>query len=502
MPRKPSFPSYPRKPHASGRARITLAGRAVYLGPFGGPESWSEYERLLAEWRAAQVQAATPVAPPTADGPVRTVGDLIARFWVHAQGHYRTPGGQPSTELAEYRKTLQPLRKLYSRLPIRDFGPVALQTVLRAMADGSWLDPKAKAERERQGFKTRLCRGVANRRISRIKRVWKWAASQQLIPYVLYDALRTLPGLPAGRGLAVEHAEIPPVPEEDLAATLPYLSPSALALVRFQLLTSCRPGEAVALRPCDLVKTERVEIARGVVLNTGGKVWVYRPETHKSAHRGHQRVILVGPQAQALLAPLLVGLGPEDHVFSPARDQSARLAAMRQARKSKVPPSQRSRKKPRPERRPKDHWKVSAYDHHVRRACLLATATATVLEALKKTGPAGLAPADVTLADVPGVPGTKALLTRLVRRGLAEQLGKRNDPDVRWRITPAGLAADLRPAECWHPHQLRHNAATRLVEQFGWETARIVLGHKSLAATRIYALDNLRQAAEAVAQVG
>jgi integrase len=38
----------------------------------------------------------------------------------------------------------------------------------------------------------------------------------------------------------------------------------------------------------------------------------------------------------------------------------------------------------------------------------------------------------------------------------------------------------------WHPHQLRHAAATEYERLYGWETARVLLGHHSLDATRIY----------------
>jgi integrase len=39
----------------------------------------------------------------------------------------------------------------------------------------------------------------------------------------------------------------------------------------------------------------------------------------------------------------------------------------------------------------------------------------------------------------------------------------------------------------WHPHQLRHNAATWLRKEFGLEVVRTVLGHRSAAITEIYA---------------
>ena len=39
----------------------------------------------------------------------------------------------------------------------------------------------------------------------------------------------------------------------------------------------------------------------------------------------------------------------------------------------------------------------------------------------------------------------------------------------------------------WHPHQLRHNAATNLRREHGIEIARIILGHRSPAITEVYA---------------
>jgi integrase len=39
----------------------------------------------------------------------------------------------------------------------------------------------------------------------------------------------------------------------------------------------------------------------------------------------------------------------------------------------------------------------------------------------------------------------------------------------------------------WHPHQLRHNAATRLREEFGLDVARVILGHRSPQVTDMYA---------------
>jgi integrase len=82
----------------------------------------------------------------------------------------------------------------------------------------------------------------------------------------------------------------------------------------------------------------------------------------------------------------------------------------------------------------------------------------------------------------------------------------RKQPGERYRVDSYGqaVATACRKAGCahWHPHQLRHNAATRLVEEFGWDIARIILGHRHLDATRIYGEDQLARAMEAVRKAG
>jgi integrase len=49
---------------------------------------------------------------------------------------------------------------------------------------------------------------------------------------------------------------------------------------------------------------------------------------------------------------------------------------------------------------------------------------------------------------------------------------------------------------------LRHNAATFLRKEFGLETARIILGHRSSAITEVYAEQDQQKAMEAIVQVG
>jgi integrase len=54
----------------------------------------------------------------------------------------------------------------------------------------------------------------------------------------------------------------------------------------------------------------------------------------------------------------------------------------------------------------------------------------------------------------------------------------------------------------WTPNQLRHNVATRFRKRFGIEVARILLGHRKLQTTEIYAEVDLQTARKAARKLG
>jgi integrase len=54
----------------------------------------------------------------------------------------------------------------------------------------------------------------------------------------------------------------------------------------------------------------------------------------------------------------------------------------------------------------------------------------------------------------------------------------------------------------WHPHQLRHSAATRFRREYGVDAAGVLLGHSSLAITGVYAEQDQTKAMRIMAKVG
>jgi len=91
-------------------------------------------------------------------------------------------------------------------------------------------------------------------------------------------------------------------------------------------------------------------------------------------------------------------------------------------------------------------------------------------------------------------------LARTRRRSPAKIPGERYDTDSYRRAIAYGCKRAGVPK--WHPHQLRHSAATQLRKEFGLDVARAVLGHSSPAVTEVYAELDLTKAAEAMERVG
>ncbi len=429
MPRLVSHsPSY-RLHKRSGQAVVTLAGRDFYLGRFGtrrtSPESWAKYDRLVGEWLAGGRR----VLADKSENDV-TIDELIDAYWTHAQTYYRRPDGSASDEQCCIKQGLRVLRRLYGETRAIDFGPLAFESVRDAMVRCEWV------------------RTSINKHMGRLRHMFKWAVSKELIPASVYQALATVPGLKAGRSDARESSPVRPVPDDIVERTLPYLSPTVAAMVQIQRLTGARPGEICMMRTCDIDRS--------------GATWLYKPATHKTAILGKEREIPIGPRAQRVLQPFLKLLNAQAYVFSPREAEADRREVRHRERKTPLNAGNApgTNKKHKPKWAPGDRYTTCTYRQSIQRAC--------------------------ERAFQPPPP-----------------LGRRDDESVRaWQ-------ARLSPEErlqvrkwqrqfLWHPHQLRHTRATEVRRQYGAEKARSLLGHATLSATEIYA-ERDQQAAREVA---
>ena len=432
-PRVPSL----RYHKASGRMFVVLSGRAIYCGRPDDPDTVSRYHRVVAEWLAAGRQI--PGDPKT-----MTIREMLGRFWAHAESYYRHRTDGRTKELDQFKLALRPLKELYADTPAKDFGPRALKTVRRKMIERGW------------------CRPYVNKQINRIRLVFKWAVSDELVPGEVVHALQAVPGLRKGRSDAGEPERVKPVPMEMVDAVQPFVSRQVWAMIQLQLLTGARAGEICRMRPCDIDQSGQASHGDA---GERSRVWLYQPEEHKTAWHGHERKIFIGPRAQKVLTPFLLR-DPESYCFCPAEAEGERRRRLSEERVTPLScgnvPGSNVRDDPK--RSAGERYTTCSYRRAIQRACEQAFPPPEPLARLDGE----------TLAQ------WKKRLTKAQKAELDA-----------WR-------KDHR----WHPHQLRHNAATELRKEFGLEAARIILGHRSAAITEVYAERNEQQAVAAVARVG
>ncbi len=329
------IPKY-RLHRPSGLAVVTVGGRDVYLGKHGSRESRDEYDRVVGEWLASR-----PARRAARPDDV-SVGELMLAYLAWADGYYRKDG-RPTSEPGNIRAALRPLRRLYGVTPARDFGPLALKAVRRSMIEAG------------------LCRNEVNKRAGQVTRMFRWAAEGEMVPASVHHGLRAVAGLRKGRSEARESEPVRPVPDADVDAIRPFVSRLVWAMVELLRLTGMRPGEVCRMRACDL--------------ETSGRRWVYRPESHKTQHHGRPREVPIGPRAREVLRPWLRG-DASAYLFSPAEAVAEMRAEARARRVTPMTPSQRARRpKARPEVAPGGRYTPCSLHHAVRRGCLRAGVT-------------------------------------------------------------------------------------------------------------------------------
>ncbi|MBI3839787.1 MAG: site-specific integrase [Planctomycetia bacterium] len=201
-------------------------------------------------------------------------------------------------------------------------------------------------------------------------------------------------------------------------------------------------GAMIELQRASGMRSGEVCSMRGCDINTSGKVWVYTVGQHKTAWHGHQRQVFLGPRAQQILRPFLKA-DLQAPLFSP-RESLLRIHEARHARRvtplawGNRPGSNRVRK---PKKAAGDAYTAHSYQRAVTYGIQAAN-----------------------------------------RARLAE------------------AKAELIPH--WHPHQLRHNYATRVRREHGLETARILLGHRSVVVSELYAEVDNTKAVLVAAKIG
>ncbi len=266
---------------ASGRAVVRLNGRDHYLGSFGSHESHELYAKVISNWQSKQ---GTP--PYSARGKSNlqlSINEVLLAYIEYAKSYY-TKDGQPNKEYDLLRYAMRPLKALFGHSPAADFGPRDLKSIQQTLIE------------------KHLSRSYINGQVNWIKRVFKWAIGEELVPPSVLHGLQAVSGLRRGRSAARETSPVRPVPDTFVEAVLPFVAPPVAAMIQLQRVTGMRSGELVIMRGCDI--------------DTSGEVWLYTPSHHKNQWREQQKIIPLGPRAQEIVRPFLK-LETSAYLFSP-----------------------------------------------------------------------------------------------------------------------------------------------------------------------------------------
>ena len=280
--------------------RMRVDGRVFNLGKVGSTIADDRRQAILAAWGANggslpadfKLNTTKPkkVVPKVSREITEgiTVGDLL-EFTLSEIGGGKTPEELRNISrwwiLRKVADVLQP----YFTTPAAEFGPRLLGDAIRTMANTPMKNGKGLPTKK-------YCREVA----AEIKRIFKKAVAREQVDAERLVALNALTELPTEN--ARDSVERDPVGIEVVEDTCAVLPPVVADLLRFILLTGCRPSEATSATPS--------------VIDTTVTPWVLQPQDHKTKKKGHDRIIQIGPKARVILNRWLSGKKENELVFS------------------------------------------------------------------------------------------------------------------------------------------------------------------------------------------
>lgn len=421
------LPKY--RKHQSGRARVTINGRDHYLGPYGTKTSHREYDRVIAEYLTSGRSGSYGT-----EGECYTVAMLLVDYAKHAKGYY---GTGDSSEFHRIKRAVKPLKHLYAKAAADEFGPNQFKACRQRLIDDG------------------LSRSGINAHMKRVARMFKWAGAEGKIPASVYQTLRLIDSLKAGRTEAYETDPVLPVPQDVVDATLGMLSPIVADMVRVQLLVGCRPAEVCRLDPgC---------------IERDNDVWIATLVEHKTKHHGHCRRLFIGPQAQSVIAPYL-DRDDGEKLFQPVEADRMKRQFLSVNRITPISCGNRPGKRSgelrgaKRKKQPGSEYTTNSYRRAIHNGCDKAF------------------PAPRPMCQLPGEPDA-----------------------ARWRRLTEVQCVELKDWQSehrWSPNRLRHSRGTDIRREYGLEAAQVLLGHAKADVTQIYAERDIELAKKVAKEFG
>lgn len=344
----------PKLCHHKGRelGYITVAGKEVYFtgrwlrkrktAPSAIQDQYAKAIAALVVTRGGQIIPA---------GLDPTISELWQLYEEYTKGYY-VKNGKQTSEVGSIKDACRIVARTFGSVRAREFGPRSLRAVRDEFIRMAW------------------SRDHVNKQVSRVRRMFRWAVSEELIPESVWSALQSVPDVRAGQGLR-EARVIRAVPDEVVEATLPHCPKTLQNLIRAHRLIGCRGDEACAMRASEI----DTAAAPGL--------WKFTPTSSKN-----QASYWVGPKAQEVLRPLLDQARPTAWLF-PTRGRG------------------------------RGCWSTASYRRAVERAIRLASAARPADSQLPRWGPLNIRHAAGQEARDTHVRGIEATQARLQHKEIS-----------------------------------------------------------------------------------
>ena len=274
MARNP--PTELKRDRSTDRAFVYWKKRKFYFGKWGSREA----SKAFSEWLHQVYKNPTAPSPQSRI----TVVECIDLYLEHASRYYSVDGVS-TQEFLNVSAAMQTLWDHADGLKAAEFGPRKLIDIQNALSKSTIDDEEGKP------IKLRYARNTINARIHRIRRCFRWCASQEYISADIVTALEMVPAIAKGRTDTRETLPVESVPISVVRLTLPFVSPTVSAMVRVQMLCGMRPQDVCGMTGGGITRT--------------GDIWLYRPTDHKTAYLGKELVKAIPPAARSILEPLL-----------------------------------------------------------------------------------------------------------------------------------------------------------------------------------------------------
>ncbi|MDZ4684034.1 MAG: site-specific integrase [Planctomycetaceae bacterium] len=279
----------------TGRAFCKVNGEFISLGRGDNPESRARYAAVLTDLAQGKpVESSRQLMLSVSDN--LTVAEFFLQFVVQEVPRYSR------SEQHCFKTALRVAREMFGAVQVTEFGPLKLRLVRDAMVAG---DPNAKPKPRRA-----WSRYTVNRQIKRIRAVFRWGVSWEVVPQSVADALSSVRSLACGETAASESTPRLSVPQSDMDRVRKQLRQKHRDIFDLLLLTGARPGEIIGLT------TGKID--------RSGELWRADLAHHKTAHKGKRRTLFFNPTAQLILRRYLQA-DPDAKLFKMRRDNFAHV---------------------------------------------------------------------------------------------------------------------------------------------------------------------------------